>query len=93
MFVKIQANKFYNLNEILSIEIKAMVKEYPESPLRSYIQFKFINRHPDGEISTVFWYGDDCSHGNDQFKKDIEALYKATHTKMWTEDRQVFKFE
>ena len=95
MFVKLQVNKFYNLNEIVSFEIVPFDKNNSlgTNPSRSYIALYFVNRHSDSEINDTLYYGKDCTHGNDQFRKDVEELYRATHTKMWTADRQAFKFE
>lgn len=87
MFVKLQLNKFYNLNEIVSVEIVPFDKNSSlgTNPSRSYISLYFINRHPDNELNETLYYGYDCNHGNDQFKKDVEALHRATHTKMITD--------
>ena len=82
MFVKLQLNKFYNLNEIISVEVVSFDKNNSQ---RSYIALYFVNRHPDNELNETLYYGYDCTHGIDQFKKDVEALHRATHTKMITD--------
>tara|TARA_R100001082_G_scaffold71127_1_gene40547 strand:+ start:11178 stop:11456 length:279 start_codon:yes stop_codon:yes gene_type:complete len=92
MFVKLQVNKFYNLNEIRSVEIVPF-DSLGTDLNRSYIAIYYVERHPDGELNDTLYYGDDCKHDNNQFRKDVEEIYRATHTKMWTADRQAFKFE
>ena len=84
MFVKLQLNKFFNLNEIRSVEVVAF-DSLPTDLNRSYIAIYYVERHSDAEVNDTLYYGNDCKHDNDQFKKDVEALHKATHTKMITD--------
>jgi hypothetical protein len=86
MFVKLQVSKFYNLNEIMYFKIDSY--NDASNPGRANIALYFIIRHPDDQINTTLYYGKDCTHDNEQFKEDIKELHRATHTKMWTDDRK-----
>ena len=76
MFIRLQNNMYYNINEIRSVEIVPFDKNSSlgTNPNRSYIAIYYVERHSDGELNDTLYYGDDCKHGNDQFKKDVEVI-------------------
>ena len=73
MFIRLQNNKYYNINEIRSVEIVPF-DSLGTDLNRSYIAIYYIERHSDAEVNDTLYYGDDCKHGNDQFKKDVEII-------------------
>ena len=70
MFIRLQTNKYYNINEIRSVEIVA----FDRNTSLSYIAIYYVNRHTDAEINDTLYYGKDCTHNNDQFRKDVEVI-------------------
>jgi len=82
MFIRLQNNKYYNINEIRSVEIVPFDKNSSlgTNPSRSYIAIYYVERHSDAEVNDTLYYGDDCKHGNDQFKKDVEVINSISKT-------------
>jgi hypothetical protein len=76
MFIRLQNNKYYNINEIRSVEIVPFDKNSSlgTNPSRSYIAIYYVERHSDGELNDTLYYGNDCKYNNDQFRKDVEVI-------------------
>ena len=75
MFIRLQINKYFNINQIKRIEIvSACYKNDSDAKPRAYIAIDYVMKFDDDEINDTLWYGEDCVHGRNQFKKDIEVI-------------------